>query len=119
VKRFSSLVDQLVAYEVETNPLYYAMRFIDGMHEDTKSMVMLHWPANLDAACVLALVQEEAGDAFRKKEFIRYVPSKSLPPLAVPLKLDKSIDLFNAEDKRTYDVSRVSSGDDKVRALKQ
>jgi hypothetical protein len=109
----------LAAYEVETNPLYYAMRFIDGMREGIKSMVMLHRPANLDAACALALVQEEAGDVSRKKEFRRYVPSKSLPPLAVPPKLDKSIDMFNAEDKRTSDVSRVSSGDDKVRALKQ
>jgi hypothetical protein len=30
IEQFSGLVDQLVAYEEESNPLYYAMRFVDG-----------------------------------------------------------------------------------------
>jgi hypothetical protein len=28
------LVDQLVAYESDANPLYYAMRFVDGLRDD-------------------------------------------------------------------------------------
>jgi hypothetical protein len=59
VDQFSSLVDLLVAYEGDVNPLYYAMRSVDGPRDDLKSMVMLHRPMNLDATCALVLVQEE------------------------------------------------------------
>lgn len=32
--RFSELVDQLVTYEHTTVPLYYTMRFMDGLRND-------------------------------------------------------------------------------------
>jgi hypothetical protein len=50
------LVDQFLAYEAEPNPIYDAMRFVDGLTEDIKSIVMIHRPATLDTACALALV---------------------------------------------------------------
>jgi hypothetical protein len=56
VEKFSVLVDQFLAYEVEPNPIYDAMRFVDGLTEDIKSIVMIHHPATLDTACALALV---------------------------------------------------------------
>jgi hypothetical protein len=56
VEKFSVLVDQFLAYEVEPNPIYDAMRFVDGLTEDIKSIVMIHRPATLDTACALALV---------------------------------------------------------------
>jgi hypothetical protein len=62
VERFSALVDQLAAYESESNPLYYATRFLDGLRDDIKSVVMIEHPLSLDTACALVLVQEEAAD---------------------------------------------------------
>jgi hypothetical protein len=56
VERFSVLVNQLMAYKVTGNPLHYAMRFIDGLKDDIRPMVMIQRPSTLDSACALALV---------------------------------------------------------------
>jgi hypothetical protein len=77
VDKFSVLVDQLMAYEEKANPLHYAMRFVDGLKEDVKSMVMIQRPSNLDVACALALVQEEAMDCSKMKDYRRYDSSSS------------------------------------------
>jgi hypothetical protein len=68
VDQFSALIDQLSAYESEANLLYYAMRFVDGLREEIKSMAMIQLLATLDAACALALVQGEATDSVKKKD---------------------------------------------------
>lgn len=67
VEHFASLVDELTAYESRTDPLYYTMRFIDGLRDDIKSVIMVQRPSDLDTACALALVQEEAADATRRR----------------------------------------------------
>jgi hypothetical protein len=69
VQQFSTLVDQLASYESDYSPLYYVMRFVDGLCDDIRSMVMIQCPSTLDSACVLALVQEEAGDSVNKKDY--------------------------------------------------
>lgn len=60
VEQFSVLVDHLAAYEAHADPLYYTMRFVDGLRDDIKSVIMVQRPTTLDTACSLALVQEEA-----------------------------------------------------------
>jgi hypothetical protein len=69
VDQFSALVEQLTAYESEANPLYYATRFVDGLREEIRSMVMIQRSATFDVACSLALVQEEVVYSNMKKEF--------------------------------------------------
>jgi hypothetical protein len=59
VERFSELVDQLTAYESRTDPLYYTMRFLDGLKYELQSAVLMQRPPDLDTACVLSLLQEE------------------------------------------------------------
>jgi hypothetical protein len=75
VDHFSSLVDQLAAYEVELNPMSYATRFVDGLRDDIKSIVMIQRASNLE--CALALVQEEAVESNSKQEVWRYEPSST------------------------------------------
>jgi hypothetical protein len=41
VDQFSVLVDQLATYISDADPLYYAMRFVDGLQDDIKSMVVI------------------------------------------------------------------------------
>jgi hypothetical protein len=41
VMQFSELVDQLMSYESEANPLYYAMHFVDGLKQGIRGMVMI------------------------------------------------------------------------------
>lgn len=50
---FTALVDQLHAYERQADPLYYTMRFIDGLRTDIKSAITIQHPVDLDTACVL------------------------------------------------------------------
>jgi hypothetical protein len=59
VKQFSALVDQLVSYDANTNCIYYAMHFVNGLCEEIKYVVMIQCPSTLDTACALALVLEE------------------------------------------------------------
>jgi hypothetical protein len=125
VEQFSAPVNQLAPYETNSNPLYYDMRFVDGLCDGIRSMVMIQRPATLESVCVLALVQEEAGDYVKKKEYMRYEPSsnrmahKSAYPLPPPPKVDKPGGAFGANDRHTIEVARANSVDDKVRALKQ
>lgn len=101
------------------------MRFVDGLCDDIRSMVMIQCPSTLDSACVLALVQEEACDSVKKKYYRCYEPSsnrlahKSTYPLPPPPKFDKPLTNSAAEDRRPTGVVRSNSVDDKVRALKQ
>lgn len=60
IDQFVALVDQLKAYAKHPDPLYYTQRFIDGLRDDIKIVVLVQRPASLDSACVLAQLQEEA-----------------------------------------------------------
>jgi hypothetical protein len=59
IDKYTGLVDQLLAYGRNTDPLYYTMRFVDGLRTDIRAAVHMQRPDNLDTACVLALLQEE------------------------------------------------------------
>eukprot|EP00267_Zea_mays_P041848 XP_020393779.1 uncharacterized protein LOC103628713 [Zea mays] len=67
VDRFSELIDLLVTYEHTTDPLYYTMKFIDGLRDDIKSVILVQRPGDLDTACALALLQEEAETSRRRE----------------------------------------------------
>ncbi|KAK3126898.1 hypothetical protein QOZ80_7AG0564790 [Eleusine coracana subsp. coracana] len=69
VKKFLELVDQLAAYESPTDPLYFAMHFVDGLKHEIKASVMIQRPSDLDDACALALVHEEAMETQSKPTF--------------------------------------------------
>jgi hypothetical protein len=117
VDRLSALVDQLTAYESTDNPLFYTMRFVDGLRDDIKMMVLIQRPSTLDTAWVLAMVQEEAADSNRRRDGRRFEPSfhrvalKLAVPLPVPPVLDKQ-----TEEKHA---SGALYSEDKLRALKQ
>lgn len=60
-ERFSDLIDQLKAYFPSIDPLFYTMRFIDGLRLKLKAMILVSRPQSLDAAVSMALVQEKVG----------------------------------------------------------
>jgi hypothetical protein len=114
-------VDQLSTYEATAGPIYYAMRFCDGLKDDIKSLVMIHRPSSLDYACSLTLVQEAAVDS-GKKEYRRHDQSfgrlshKPATFLTTAPKYDKP---RVSKDKAVSDSASTSSVDEKFRALKQ
>lgn len=89
---YSRIVEQLIAYGRHTDPLYFAMRFVDGLRDDIRQAVHMHRPSTLDTACSLALLQEEMIDSCarslgRKMEAFgtgKYVPRGPLPPQPPP-----------------------------------
>ena len=71
--RFTKLVDQLLAYGKNTDPLFYAMKFVDGPRDDIHSAVQMQRPTWVDTAVVLALLQEELVDPFKRRDGRRSV----------------------------------------------
>ncbi|XP_020401789.1 uncharacterized protein [Zea mays] len=100
VERFSQLIDQLRAYNPTADPVFYIMRFLDGLKDDIKSVVTLQRPKDLDTAFVLAQLQEEVSDrrrdsrkldnSFTSKSFSKTHFPLPLPPRASSLKHDES-----------------------------
>lgn len=74
VTRFSTLIDQLQAYGCNIDPIYYAMRFVNGLRADIRSDVHMQCPTTLDTACTLALLQEELEDPTMHLEVRRPEP---------------------------------------------
>jgi hypothetical protein len=122
VDQFSELIDKLASYESGTNQLYYAMRFVDGLREDIKSMVIIQHPSTIDSSCSLPLVQEEAMESSKRRDYRRYDSLRQghrmLPSSTAP-KLDKSVIVSVADDKQGTNAARTSTPDEKLRALRQ
>lgn len=80
-------MDQLSAYRGTTDPLYYTLRFIDGLKDYIRAPVSLHRPQNLGTACVLVKLQEQVAHSGQKKELQRWEPNavKQAFPKASPL----------------------------------
>lgn len=81
VDRFTALVDQLAAYESRTNPLYYTMKFIDGLRDDLKFVVIMQRPSNLDTVCVLAQLQKDVTTLAYKRDYRCQEYTASLKPV--------------------------------------
>jgi hypothetical protein len=56
VERFSSLFDQLKAYQIEPDMHYYTTRFVDGLRHDICVAVAIQRPSTLDTAYALTLL---------------------------------------------------------------
>lgn len=66
MNEFSRLVEQLIAYGRHTDPVFFAMRFVDGMPDDIRQAVHMHRPTTLDTAFSLALLQEEMTNSSKR-----------------------------------------------------
>lgn len=80
IDKFTGLVDQIRAYESTPDPLYFTLRFVDGLRDDLRASVLVQRPSDLDTACLLAQLQEEVLEPvqkeLRKPEF--FSPTKYL-----------------------------------------
>ena len=59
IEQFDDLIHQILAHDPNFSPHVISSRFIDGLQDNIRSVVLVHRPASLDAACSLALLQEE------------------------------------------------------------
>jgi len=122
VTTFTTLVDQLTAYATSVDPIFFVTRFIDGLKPEIKVVVIVQRPKNLDTACTLVMLQEEAGgypDPVRSAPSSHYKNVQALrnahPLPPPPPKADKQ------DSVQAMPVSASSSSDavSKLSALKQ
>jgi hypothetical protein len=69
IEKFTDLYEQLKAYNPNPDKLYFTTRFIDGLREEIRSIILVARPQDLDSACTLALLQEEVLDQGTRKDF--------------------------------------------------
>nr|AQA29564.1 integrase core domain protein [Zea mays] len=82
------LVKQLSVYESGVDPLYFVTRFVDGLCDDMRAVVMLQRSMDLDIACSLAFLQDEVAAPPMRSEFCkgdRGIWSKSQHKTTLPL----------------------------------
>ncbi|XP_066319006.1 uncharacterized protein [Miscanthus floridulus] len=92
VDRFSELVDQLKAYDSSTSALRYITRFLDGLHSEIRSIILVQRPDSLDTAYTLALLQEEAAESSRRCDFKPWNPKAGYPLLPRQDRLPAGVD---------------------------
>lgn len=112
IDRFEHLMNQLLSYSDEVHPFYFLTRFIGGLRADLRAAIMVQRPPDLDTACALALVQEEAHDGGRPEQFRPpeqvFRPSPRLPPQAVPLHQPRPPTTPVAADRRGLEAARAA-----------
>lgn len=98
IAQFSTLMDQLSVYETVSDSLYFTTRFIEGLRDDVRAVVMIQRPGDLDTTCILALLQEEVSEPMRRREMPKLSQgnwsksdSKGPFPLPPPPQVGRSI----------------------------
>jgi hypothetical protein len=56
IEKFDTLVHQILAHDPKFSAATITNRFIDGLKDDIRVVVLVHRPANLDAASSIALL---------------------------------------------------------------
>jgi hypothetical protein len=118
IERFDILMNHLMSYHEDTHPYYFLTRFIEGLRQDIRAVVMIQRPSDLDFACSLALLQEEV----REGEHLspprppdqRYVkfPMKTVTAQSIGTSRPPS----HSDDQRGLKSTRGAT-DDRVNAL--
>jgi hypothetical protein len=129
VDKFVDLIEQLSAYTPNPDILSYVTRFVDGLCDDIRSVLLVQRPPDLDTACTLALLQEEAMEPHRRKEikrmdaplFTKPASFRGAQPLPPPLPRPGA-GATPTEDPRPSDVRRAEprrvTVDDKLQSLR-
>lgn len=71
VEHFDDIVHQLRAHDPHFNPMLVTHRFIEGLRDDIKAVVIMHKSLDLDTASSLAMRQEELLGEMPRREFKR------------------------------------------------
>jgi hypothetical protein len=118
VERFSTLFNQLKAYQPNPDLHYYTTRFVDGLRHDIRMVVALQHPFDLDTAYTLALLQEEMADSNKKSEFHTHGHGASFK-LAISTDVPPTRPLLAAITSRDKPLAKpaVPATDDKLSSL--
>lgn len=130
IEQFDTLVHQLLAHDRTLTTAMLTTRFIDGLRDDIRSVVIVHRPQDLDTASSLALLQEDVLCTTPRREFTKsdgvglYRQSNRGNPLPLPppppggASAMKTKMYTPAEDKRFTPATRSKVDEDKLSMLR-
>jgi len=122
VEKFDSLMHQLIAYDGTLKPVYFVTSFVEGLKDEIRGVVFVQRPSDLDSACAIALLQEEAL-AGTKPSGIRRVEvnpgykhvTRINNPVSAP-NTPRTGTAYSPEDRRNSDANKAK--EDRISALK-
>lgn len=130
VDKFVDLVEQLSAYTPNPDILSYVTRFVDGLRDDIRFVLLVQRPPDLDTACTLSLLQEEAMELHRRKEikrmaaplFTKPASFRGAQPILPPPPPRPGAGATPTDEQRPPDVRRAEPHhiniDDKLQSLR-
>jgi hypothetical protein len=68
VQEFMEMMHALRAHSTAWDPKLFPSRFVDGLKDEIRVVVLVHQPTDLDDAISLALLQEEAWEIWKRRE---------------------------------------------------
>lgn len=68
IQEFTEVMHALKAHTSNWDPELFPSRFVDGLKDEIRVVVLVHQPKDLDSAVSLALLQEEAMEILKKRE---------------------------------------------------
>lgn len=116
-------MNHLLSYSEAIHPLYFLTRFVEGLRDDIRAVVLIQRPVDLEAAGSLALLQEELAEGFRRERPRRSnapTPRAAVrtAPLPLPAAPPRGGGLAGAEDRHALEAARPAQDADKVAALR-
>jgi hypothetical protein len=119
IEEFDILMHHLLAHGTQLTSSMITARFVDGLTDEIKSIVVIQRPSDLDTACSLALLQEDILTTSgrkdgRKMEFIGFMkphPRSSTVPTT-------QVAYTSREDRRRQLGSSVKPDDSRLTTLK-
>ncbi|XP_062187935.1 uncharacterized protein LOC133891241 [Phragmites australis] len=120
IEKFDELVHQLLAHDASLSTAVITNRFIDGLKEEVRAVVLIQRPHDLDTASSVALLQEEILSGSTRRDmrkndgniFIRGLNRSSAAPLS------KSSQQNIIEEKKMMENPKNRIEDEKLSALK-
>lgn len=124
VEQFDCIMHQMMAYDPSLKPVYFITKFVEGLKHEIKSAMLLQRPSDLDAACTLAFLQEEALEGDKPKESKRVDTTsyqkgshKGAMPLPLPPTTRGGPPVLS-QDRRSADQVAQSKEAERLAALK-
>jgi len=59
IEKIDELINQILAHDPCFSLHVITSRFVDGLKDEIRAIVLVHRPSSMDVACSLALLQEE------------------------------------------------------------
>lgn len=130
IENFGDLIHQLLIHTPNISHSVITNRFLDGLKDDIKVVVVVHRPQDLDAASSLALLQEEVCSEYSKREYKKFEASSSsyhkrISPetgkssnSSLPITPVKSVQHLIPEEKKMGDTAKLKPMEDRLVALK-